>query len=210
MEKVQYTVKLGFSRITSSALVEKGRNCVKMLTGNPAFTTPVPTLASITAACNALDAANQAYDFTRSRLDKEARATGFAALKLMIKELGGYVTALSAADKDLILSAGFEVEKSRQPIGKLPAPVDVRADVTLYPGRIDVRWTGVKGRTTYELWMSEGDPNDEKSWKLLAITSKVRFSATGLTSLKTYSFRVVARGAAGASPASIVASALAA
>ncbi|MBK8614626.1 MAG: fibronectin type III domain-containing protein [Flavobacteriales bacterium] len=208
MEKVQYTVKLGFSRITSSALVEKGRNCVKMLTGNPAFTTPVPTLASITAACNALDAANQAYDFTRSRLDKEARATGFAALKLMIKELGGYVTALSAADKDLILSAGFEVEKSRQPIGKLPAPVDVRADVTLYPGRIDVRWKGVAGRSFYILEMREDV--DGAQWEQVLLTTKNRYTAEGLTSNSLYSFRVTAMGAAGASPVSDFASAKAA
>ncbi len=208
MEKVQYTVKLGFSRITSSALVEKGRNCVKMLTGNPAFTTPVPTLASITAACNALDAANQAYDFTRSRLDKEARATGFAALKLMIKELGGYVTALSAADKDLILSAGFEVEKSRQPIGKLPAPVDVRADVTLYPGRIDVRWKGVAGRSFYILEMREDV--DGAQWEQVLLTTKNRYTAEGLTSNSLYSFRVTAMGAAGASPVSDYATAKAA
>ena len=68
----------------------------------------------------------------------------------------------------------------------------------------------MKGRSTYELYYTEGDPLLEANWKLLAVSSKNRFSATGLASKKEYSFRVVARGAAGASPASIVATALAA
>ena len=73
MKKIVYTLKLGFTRITFSALVEKGRNCVAMLTGNAAFATPVPALAAITAACDRLALANERYTFTRSRLPRSVR-----------------------------------------------------------------------------------------------------------------------------------------
>ena len=142
--------------------------------------------------------------------DKTTDALPWVLYKDGIRELGSYVQALSEGDKDIILNAGFDVRKAPSPYGELAAPVVVFALTTLYPGRIDVRWSGVKGRTTYELYYTAGDPLLEDGWKLLAVTSKNRFSATGLTSKTEFSFRVVARGAAGASPASIVATALAA
>ncbi|MBK7271061.1 MAG: fibronectin type III domain-containing protein [Flavobacteriales bacterium] len=210
MKKILYTVKLGFTKLTAAALVGKGRTNVEMMTGNVTYATPIPPLATITAACDTLDAASNAYDFSRSRLDKEDRDVAFAELKGLLKELGGYVQAISKGDKDLILSAGFEVEKAASPIGQLPAPPNVRALVTPYPERLEVKWGGVKGRTTYELWMTDGDPKVEANWKLHAITSKNRAMVEGLTSNTIYFFRVVAQGAAGASPVSDTANAKAA
>jgi len=210
MKKIVYTLKLGFSRITFSALVEKGRNCVAMLTGNAAFATPVPALAAITAACDRLALANERYGFTRSRLDLAERQTAFAELKALLKELGGYVQAVSEGDKDLILSAGFEVEKQRTPVGELPPPQDLRALVTMYPGILELLWKGVRGRGIYEVWICEGDVKDPAAWSLHALTTKNRLTVEGLKSNSTYGFKVIAQGAAGASPASDVAIAKAA
>lgn len=210
MKQFIHIVKLGFARITAAALVFKGRNNVTMLTGNPAYATPTPTLVTITAACDTLDSAVQAYDFTRSRLDKETRDVAFFDLKAMLRELGAYVQATSKGDRDLILSAGFETEKVPVPIGQLPAPPNVRAEVTAYPGRIDVKWAGVRGRKIYEVWITDGDPSVEASWKLQGLTSKNRMEVEGLTSNTVYYFRVVAQGAAGPSPVSDVANAKAA
>ena len=210
LKKLYYTVKLGLSRVTFAALVGKARTNVEMLTGNPKYTTPIPPLNTITDASDTLDAANNAYDFTRSRLDKEARDVAFVTLKGLLKVLAGYVQAISQGDKDTILSAGFEVEKSPSPIGQLPAPPNVRAIVAPYPGHLEVKWGGVKGRTTYELWMTDGDPKVEANWKLQAVTSKNRIVVEDLTSNTVYFFRVVAQGAAGASPVSDTANAKAA
>ena len=116
----------------------------------------------------------------------------------------------SKGDRDLILSAGFETEKVPAPIGELHAPPNVRAEVTLYPGRVDVKWGGVRGRMIYEVWMTDGDPKVEANWKLQGLTSKNRMEVEGLTSNTVYYFRVVAQGAAGPSPMSDVAFAKAA
>lgn len=210
MKKIWYTVKLGFTKMTSAALVGKARTNVIMLTGNPAYTTPIPALAAITLAADKLEKASDAYDFSRSRLDKEDRDLAYAELKGLLKELGGYVQAISAGEIDLITSAGFETEKVASPIGPLAAPKNVRALVTLYPGVLDVRWGGVRGRTNYQLWMTDGDPKIEAGWKLQAITSKNRATVENLTSNTVYTFRVIAQGAAGASPASDIAAAKAA
>lgn len=210
MEKVLYTVKPGLTRVTFSALVEKGRNCVTMMTGNPAYTTPTPKLADVTDVCDAVDEASQRYSFTRSLLDKQLRDAGFLQLKGLMKDLAGYVQAISAGDKELILSAGFEVEKSRTPVGELPAVVDVRAEVNAHPGRIDVRWKGLRGRSIYELEIREDGPTGPGEWTQLAMTTKNRYVVEGLTSNSVYSFRVIAIGTAGAAPASDAATAKAA
>ena len=210
MKKVFYLVKLGHTRVTAVALVKKSRTNVTKLTGNPAFTTPNPSLATITATADLLDEAMQSFDFTRSRLDKESRDTLFTELKEQRTLLGSYVQNESAGDQALISSAGFEMEKTREPFGQLPAPQNVRALVLPYPGHIEVRFGGVRGRIAYQLFICDGDPKQEADWSLHSTTGKNRVIFEGLESNKVYFFRAVAIGAAGASPVSDSASAKAA
>lgn len=210
MKKVWYAVKLGHARVTFVALASKSATNVTMLTGNVKFPTPIPTLTEVGLAVTRLEKAIQNYDFTRSRVDKEERDIAFAALKAMRADLGGYVQTVSAGDQELITSAGFETEKVRQPLGQLPAPPNVKAVVTPYPGRLDVRFGGVKGRYIYEVYICGGDPKVEADWSLYTTTGKNRITVDALESGKEYFFRIVALGAAGASPVSDVASAKAA
>ena len=210
MGQFTFIVRLGISGITPTALVEKGRNHVKMLTGNLAFVTPTPTLAAITAACNTLDAANQAYDFNRGKTEKEARDVAFEVLKELIRELAGYIQANCNNEKELIISAGFDVRRLAEPLGPLPAPGNVRALVTPYPGRLDLRWNGVRGRLIYTIEMTATDPLVPAGWAPLTQTSKNRYSVEDLNSNTVYSFRITTVGAEGLSPVSDIATAKAA
>ncbi len=210
MGQFTFIVRLGTTRITPTALVEKGRNHVTMLTGNAAFPTPTPTTAALTTACDALDAANQAYDFNRGKTEKETRDVAFAVLMDLIRELAGYVQAHCNNEKDLILSTGFDVRRIATPLGELPPPSNVRALVTPYPGRLEVRWAGVPGRRLYSLYMTDKDPQDPASWKLLTQTSKNRYTVENLTSNTVYTFRLQTIATAGVSPMSDIASAKAA
>ncbi len=187
-----------------------GRTHVVKLTGNTDFPTPTPKLSDITDACDALDAAGNAYDFNRGKLEKEARDVSFEVLKSLIRELGGYVQANCKGQRELILSTGFDVRKPNEPVGQLPAAQNVRALVQPYPGRLEVRWDGVRGRSMYQLWITDGDPNDASGWKLLLQSTKNRHVVDELTSNTVYTFRVVVLGTAGASPVSDIAAAKAA
>lgn len=210
MGQFTFNVRLGTARITPTALVEKGRNHVTMLTGNAAFATPTPTLVVLTAACDALDTANQAYDFNRGKTEKETRDKAFGELKDLVRELAGYVQANCNNEKDLILSTGFDVRKLSTPLGLRPAPGDVRALVSPYPGQLEVRWNGVRGRLLYALYITAIDPLDPAGWKLLAQTSRNRYLVEGLESNTVYTFRLQTIASAGVSPMSDLASAKAA
>ncbi|MEO8066968.1 MAG: fibronectin type III domain-containing protein [Flavobacteriales bacterium] len=210
MGQFTFNVRLGTTGITPTALVEKGRNNVTMLTGNAAFPTPTPTLAAITAAYDALDTANQAYDFNRGKAEKEARDAAFATAMEQMRELAGYVQAHCNNDKELIISSGFDVRRLSQPIGPLPAPANVRALVTSYPGRLELRWNGVRGRIIYGAEITDTDPLNAGGWAPLAQTSKNRYTVEGLKSNTVYSFRITTIGSDGASPVSDIATAKAA
>jgi hypothetical protein len=210
MAQETFSVRIGLTRITPTALVVKCRNHITMLTGNLTYPTPTPTLMLFTGGCNALDTANQAYEFNRGKVEKEARDTAFKAMKVMVRELAGYVQANCSNDKDLILSAGFDVRSNPSPIGLRPAPANVRALVTPFPGRLDVRWNGVRGRLIYILWMTAVDPLDPAGWHVVKETSKNRWILDGLTSNTVYSFRLQTVATAGVSPMSDISSAKAA
>lgn len=197
----------GLSGITESALVEKVRNCIKMATGNAAFPSPVPSLVSLTATSDALDTSQQSYKFTRSKLDKDARDTHFATLKGMMHEYVGYVQSTSNGDSDLILSMGLDLRRKPKASVLPEAPARVVALVTPYPGRIEVRWGGVPQRHQYGLYVAD---TADGPWTLVTWTGKTRYTLDDLQSDKTYYFRVIAQGAAGASPASDIAKAKAA
>lgn len=210
MKKQYYTIKLGHSGVTFEALVDKSRTNVSKLTGNAAFASPIPALSVVTAATERLDTAVQAYAFSRSRLDKQERDIAFAELKGLRQDLGGYVQTVSNGDPELITSAGFEMVAASKPKGILPAPKDVVALARPFPGSLELRFRGVRGRMAYQVYICEGDPLDEKSWRLHTVTGKNRLLFDGLESGKVYFFRVETLGAAGASPVSDMTSAKAA
>lgn len=208
MKTLFYFVKLGFSRITPKGLLSLGRTIVLMMTGNATFASVAAKVAALKTALDELEVADDAYDFNHGKLEREALMTSVVSVKDLIRELGGYVQGISAGDKDIITSAGFDYKAAPQPVGELPAPKLVEAFTTDYPGRVKVRWSGVKGRENYGLWICIADPTVEANWKLHTILGRNRCTVDGLTSLSTVYFRVVANGAAGPSPASMEASVL--
>lgn len=202
MAKSYYIIKLGLDRITPAGLLFKTRNLVNKLTGNAAFPSPVPPLGDVTAAADVLQTAINDHEANPGPNEVLQRNLATDVVKGLYTDLGSYVQAASNGDIELIKSAGLGVRKSASPRGELPAPKNMEAVATAYPGRIDIRYGGVRGRSMYETQICDGDPNVEENWKVLFLTTKVRHSITGLKSDTVYHFRVRALGVLGASPMS--------
>lgn len=195
-----FTVKLGLDGLTPMEVVERGRAHVTAMTGNAAYTTPTPPLATITTACDALETAEIAVTTNGGKQDYIIRNQRLEELKELIRELAGYVQAASQGDEEKIASAAFATRKLPEPSGVLPAPGNLRVRITTLPGELSLRWDGVKDRRIYEVEMNSSDPLVEENWKLLLMLSKNFHIATGLTSHQNYSFRVRAVGADGIGP----------
>lgn len=190
-------VILGLIGLTAKALVEKGRNCVDMLTGNASFTFPAGFLASITAACNTLEQANEEVLFYGGKVNYDAKRKAERALADLIRELAGYVQAQSGGDPTKILSAGFDYRKKGQPVDKLSTPENLRAVLTTFIGTADLRWNLVDDANNYQVFLNGVDPEKEDSWEMVAFTSKSRYTVEGLESGRFYWFRVQAIGRKG-------------
>lgn len=190
----KFFVKLGLTNLTSTALVEKGRNHVTMLTGNPSYPTLAAQLPGITDACDELDEANQQVLFNGGKIAYENKHEKETALRTLISNLGEQVQVISGGDKAKILSAGFEVRKTPEPINFLEQPQDLRARLTGFTGKVGLDWEMVAGAKYYQVWMCEGDPNTAK-WEMAGVSTKSRHTVDNLTPGTFYSFRVNAVGA---------------
>lgn len=192
-----FIVKLGLTALTSKALVEKGRNCVDMLTGNASYTLPAGFLAGITTACATLEQANEEVLFFGGKVNQQAKRAAEAALRDLIRELGGLVQQQSGGDEAKILSAGFEVRRKGTPIDSIDTPGNLRPLYTGNVGEVSLRWGAVADVQNYQLFINSTDPEKEEGWELVSFTSKTAFTVKGLDSAKFYWFRVQAIGRKG-------------
>ena len=197
-----FNVKLGLANINPADLVEKGRTLVTDCTGNANFTLPAGLLTSLSTDCDNLEKANGLVISNGGKSDTLLRNTRVQEVKARIKVFGAYVQAQSGGDRVKIASAGFEVHQSPAPVGLPPAPKNLRAHAGKMPGEVDLRWTGVKNRLVYEVWMTEGDPKLDTGWTRVQTIGQNFTTLTGLVTDKPYAFRVNAVGAAGPGPMS--------
>ena len=189
-----FIIKLGLTGLTSKALVEKGRNCVDMLTGNASFTLPAGFLASITTACNVLEEADQEVLFNGGKINYQAKRAAEKVLKDLIRELAGYVQAQSSGDEAKILSAGFDVRRQGKPVEELGEVQNLRPVLTSFQGTAKLRWDVVEDATNYQVFSNTTGPDAMDRWELVAFTSKARYTVEALESGKFYWFRVQALG----------------
>ncbi len=199
MKRVYYVVRPGVDRVTPYAILVKTRNTATAMSGNPTFPNPVPALPGVITACNDLEAAIAAYDLNPGPRERSERAQAFDVVKGMYLDLCAYVQAVSNGALSIIESAGCEVKRSSTPVGQLPPPAHLLSHTTVFPGRIDIRWGGVSGRSGYNVFICTSDPEVPANWSHLVFTTRNHYSATGLNTDKVYYFRVNAIGAAGAS-----------
>lgn len=194
-------VSMNLARLNVPAKIEKARQIVSAMTGNPLFTTPLPSLATVTAAATALETAfTNAQDGGKSKTaimyDKEK------LLDDLLSRLGHYVEDTSAGSASAILSAGMDVKNSSTPAGQLPAPTGVSAETGETEGNIVLRWDPVKNAAGYVVQINT--PAEESVrpilvWTQIGLPTKAKFIAGGLSPGVKYTFRVSTIGSSGLS-----------
>lgn len=197
-------VRQGTKGLPHADLVAKTRHIVKMMTDNPAFPDPIPSLQVVSLNCDILEVAASAADFTKGRIERARRDEAYDTVRELVMNLANYVQAAAHGDALVIMSAGFEVKLKRQTSVPLEAPakVEVERKLKAAKGSLFVRWSPVKNKKLYKVLINDADPTDPGAWRLLTTTGKNFMSVEGLESFRNYAFRVVAIGALGDSPAS--------
>ncbi|MBK5283959.1 MAG: hypothetical protein JJE25_01020, partial [Bacteroidia bacterium] len=127
---------------------------------------------------------------------------------LMTNE-GRYVDTTSDGDRDIILSAGMETKKEREPAQLPDAPVIISAKQGKVGGSVTLRIKRPKFGLLHLIYMkTEGE--DDSLYKLIVTTTKNKFTVTGLASVKKFWFKIADVGTVGtggfSDPASCVTS----
>lgn len=167
------------------ALITVATGIVTAMTGNPAFPSPVPALALVTAAIAALQAA-ETTALTRAKGTAAARNDKRAGLVELLEQLKAYVQAQANASPEngvaIIQSAGFAVRKTpthgARTFTATPGPVS--GSVKLY--------TKSAGNRSAYLW--EYSTDGGKTWVAAPVTVQARTTITGLPVGTTVLFRV--------------------
>ena len=193
-------VKPSISFLTSDSdalLVTDTHTILTGMTGNPSYPTPNPPLAAVTTGLNEFttalaNAADGGITLTAIKNDKRA------ALVALLRDLATYVQVACNGDLTVLLSSGFPIQKpQRNPIGVLPAPVNLTLALGPLSGQLNAVVPPVFGASVY-------------NWKLTASnapavvlqsaqTTGGRTTFTGLTPGVVYVAQVNAVGAAGPS-----------
>jgi len=165
-------------------LVTYAENVVARMTGNPAFTTPVPNLALVTTATGDLRVAQTAVQ-ARTKGTVAIRDEKRTALVTLLKQLRGYVQSTADATPDtalsIIESSGFAVRKTaaRKPrvFDALPGAVSGSAKLVA---------PSAGQRASYE-W--EYSTDGGKTWVTQPVTMQAKTTVTGLTPGASVQFR---------------------
>jgi hypothetical protein len=143
-----YHTSLGFVRLSDSALNDFGITVVTRMTNNSSFPTPAVSMATLTAANEALTAAIAAA----AQGGKQLTAAKNAAREVLVGLLrtqAAYVQSVGQNDLTVMLSSGFNVNHTDRTRHALPKPVVLNID-NFASTQLMVRLGAVDNARSYE------------------------------------------------------------
>src|SRR5689334_15925774 len=119
-------ISTSFGRYSEGDLAEKAQHIINSITGNAAYPTPAPTLATVQTALDLFNTAlaNQGTMGKQGTLIKNQRR---AELEQLLNTLALYVQTQGGSDMVVLQSSGYDLQKGRgAPIGILPKPTNFK------------------------------------------------------------------------------------
>lgn len=193
-------IRLKIRNLPIPEKIARARTIITSLTGNPDFTTPTPTLAAVTAAINALEAAAATVQSTKQQLktDVSKQSEREDEFDGIMSQLAGYVQSVAGDDEAKIHSAGMDTKAAKSSTAEPTLPQALTPTAGDHDGEVDLTWDTVPGAKSYIIEMSV-DPPTATSWQQAGVSPRSRFTVTGLTPGTRYWFRVAAVSTGGQS-----------
>jgi hypothetical protein len=194
---MKFLVKLGISGLPIFQKIDKSKIITLLMTGNPNFPSPIPTMATVTQITNQLETATTVKGKSGSKSDTTAMRKKEEDLDLALKQLASYVESVANQNEDtaeaVIQSAGMEV---RSRITRVQAVL--LAILTGNPGEVRLVHKAGK-RVSYEFQMCT-DLTNEANWRTIAATTLSKTIVRGLAPNTRYYFRARMIGSDGPKP----------
>ena len=200
--KTMNKIKLELQKKTVPEKTSMGTTHITAMTGNASFpvASRLPTDAQVQTAQDELIAADAAVGVAETVWKQriQERDVKEAAWDAMFTARANNCEAVAMDDLAALVSTGFPLRSTPSPVGALPAPGNLRAEMATMPGSIDLTWNSVAGALVYKIQCMEH--GSAGGWAEVKTQSQVTCTVTGLVSGKTYAFRVLAIGPKGEGP----------
>jgi len=188
-------VALSFARKIDTDLIAFVRNVITLMTGNPKYPTPSPTLAAVTTSVNDFETAvHDALD--GGKIAIATRNAARVSLLALMRQLAAYVQGHCDADLLALLSSGFQAVRAPSPVGTLPAPQNPRLSLTDKSGELLFKFDRVKNANNYSIQTA---PAANGPWEDEDLSTASRVLIGGLAPGEVIWARACANGSAGAS-----------
>lgn len=190
-------IKLELKTLTPVRLAQLMGVVASRMEGNPNFPAPPVTPAElentkVALTQKILDAIEGSK---QSRLQRDALVIQAHA---QLRQTADYVRMVAQGNAAILESSGFPLAKQPGPPQEMDTPMIKVVRMTGRLGEVELRWTGVANRHTYNIYITDQDPAlPDAQWTLTGITGKVAHLVQGLEPYKAYWFRVSAVGALG-------------
>ncbi len=194
-------IKLNLNRLSVPEKIDLAQSIVTDMTGNTAFPTPVPALAAVTKATDALSDKSQAARSARlaaitATSEQDDASTTVDAL---LTQLASYVQTISNGDADIIRSAGMDVRAAPTKPTQLDAPVIKTAELGVKSGSVDLSWMPLYSAKTYAVEHT-ADLTGQTGRSNGADFTRKSGTVAGLTPGGRFLFRVAGVNAMGKGP----------
>lgn len=199
LNTMKANIKLDLKNLTPMRLYALLVHVVAQLDGNANFPMPPYSVAELRSKAVMLsEAITEATH--GSRQSKIVRDGIVEDVKDTLRPTADYVRMIARGNELILNSSGFELAKQPEAVGEVDKPSMQSARMAKISGGVKLRWSGVRGRRTYQVYMVVADPGlDEPQWTLIASTSKNTHTVEGLDPYTPYYFCVSAVGPKGES-----------
>ena len=187
-------IKLLLAEKTIDEKVTQGTSIKNGMTGNPNFTTPNPSLATLGTVTTTLQtkAAARVAAFEAAKAATADLHAAEATYDQTITQLAAYAENITGGDTVKLESANFELRNPPTPVTSLGQVEHLKVVTNGFPGRFNLTWDVLKGSSLYQVAISV-DPPTETSWQTLKATRAARLRVDELPSGQRRAVRVRGR-----------------
>jgi len=183
------------TRASDALLIMICERILVAMTSNASFPGPVPALADISSARTSFIAAVSAVK--SGTLAVVERRQQRAQLVALLRSLALYVQQACNGDPAILLSSGYPARRTPQPVGQLPAPVNLRLARGKITGQLKARCNRVDKAGSYQWrYATSAAPT---AWTLVDPTMAASIALDGLAPGTSYVVQVRAVGSHGPS-----------
>ncbi|MDP4286034.1 MAG: fibronectin type III domain-containing protein [Bacteroidota bacterium] len=184
-------ISIGFRKYTDANFEKKAQSILICMTGNPAFSSPIPTLEELQIAIDAYTAALTASE-ERSKQSVVNKNQSRKALEEVLRQLGLFVMYVANGDAAILASSGYDLTKQPEPQHLVnPGLVMMKDGITA--GTLVVSVKKPKGSKSFVHELTADPIAPDSTW-LSVPGSRASFTFQNLVPGKKYWARVAAIG----------------